>query len=446
MYKLAVLGAFLVLWFSGLSQCTTAHAGDEPPSNVTSDGVPKPDDPKAVDKAMCHRLIDAALRDAQLILWAEDGASAYCEIALVQAMVGDTAGASQSLELAKATAARVCKESQQDSLFHQIALAYAKSRHIPEATALASSYQVYGYSQAAEKKRADLYCEILIAHVKRGEIRQARAIAAQLSSELESAYCALAIAQANAGDIIGANATMDRLILMSGKSTNSYKRGPAYAAIVAAQMKAGDIAGAKATVDKCGSRDVCREMAIGYVKMGDFARAKATAAQLDDSRERAMFYTELAVAQAESEDLVAAQATAEQISDSDDKNSVWLQLALVQARAGDLAGAKLMLGQSDIDKTTERYTEQWVWVYCETSIAQAKAKDEAGARQSLDLATTMAGKYYRRLVSAYGRIVAAYAKRDQIAEAIRFSTDASDDPRERCSWLVKAVEELVQTD
>ncbi len=165
------------------------------------------------------------------------------------------------------------------------------------------------------------------------------------------------------------------------------------------------------------------------LRAGDIAGAKETAALIADELHNPA--DSIAVAQAQAGDFSGAKQTAATISNDPRKADTYCRIVVAQAVAGDVAGCKATIEQIAESRNIASY-HALAW-------AQARAGDPAGARDTLDKV-----KPFTELIKKHGGVSAwgyRYAAGEicvagDVSGAIKVITDATDDPRQRCEWLI----------
>jgi tetratricopeptide (TPR) repeat protein len=263
--------------------------------------------------------------------------------------------------------------------------------------------------------------QIVAAQASAGHIADAIETASSFDdvNESKTAKLAIAAAQAKAGDLEGARATLLAAQQRAGKEKSAYMLNALGVDIARAQASIGDISGARKTAEMMPS-PVAKTwaylaMAEAQIKAGDFAAAQAT----------------LAIAQKAADmwnSLKAEQKKARcncQLSEPQDQSTLaFLELRIGQmlADTGDLSGARSAL------RIAQKYTklisspQSKSSQAAQTAEAQANVGDVAGAQESARLISDSMWKS-----NAARAIVAAQAKAGDVAGAQR-TADLTGDP------------------
>jgi hypothetical protein len=327
-----------------------------------------------------RQLLAGAITEARRVKEPDDKAPALLEIAAMQAEIGDFAGA-------KATTAEIPDKNSNGS--HDL------------------SY------------RGAAYQAIAIAQVRAGNVSDAKKTAALLDDDPwhTLVLCAIAGAQAQAGDVPAARRTIEEAKTRIDK-IDDY-RAEAYDALARAQLKTGDLMAAKDSAKlayHASEPPVMSEVAAAQAGAGHVADALATAAELGSGYDATCAFCAIAVAQAETghpADALQTLRNHKAILDTLQHRRVWLvtyrAVISAQVKAGDFAGAK---------ETAERAHDRNPWLmlreqlYLVVVAAQLKAGDVAAAKITAE--QIAAGEYK---AAAYCEVVAAQAKTGNIEQA-----------------------------
>jgi len=211
----------------------------------------------------------------------------------------------------------------------------------------------------------------------------------------DSAYWSIAQAQAEAGDITGAKATVARI-------AEKASQAGAYAIIANAQIKAGDKRGALETIA------TVKEIAFG-----------ASWAYVTD---RFSTYMDIAFVQARAGDIAGAKTTAAR-TDYFYKPLAYRYIAEEQTRAGDRSGALKTIAlakESAVGLLREKDEPR---VYALVAIAQARAGDKSGALKTIENAKKAVAKLGKdeenERLWAYAALVEAESLAGDKDEALR---------------------------
>jgi hypothetical protein len=206
------------------------------------------------------------------------------------------------------------------------------------------------------------------------------------------ARCKIGESQAKAGDMTGAHETFASALQIANPIQDAFWKSTCQGYIATAQANSGDIAGAQKTADLIqdippqGKRiEPLIAIAVAQVKAGDIAGAHETFAsalkdanQMPDASNKSVYQCEIAVAQAKAGDIAGAQKTADFIQDTLQKGLALCAIAGAQAIAGDFAGAQ---------KNTDLILDPGSKSCSQYNIAffQANAGNISGAQKSADL-------------------------------------------------------------
>jgi len=366
---------------------------------------------------------------------ASDSAKAetYRDIARIQLDAGDFAGAQE-------TAAKISEDESyyKESIYLDIAKAHLKAGNLAAAkTAIARC------TRSIPSDVVEVYTLIVTTQVKAGDIAGAKETTKQINIDIDDGFDASdtkaklyrSIVETQAemeggGDFAGAKETLvfinpDTLTYV----TTNLEKVRACLAIAEAQAKAGGeknmaeanemIELAKATAPQIqvfpqNKAQAYLHIAATYVKLSDMAKAnemfelakkadagprthndiaeaqanagniadaKATAAQIKDTRYRHWAYLHILKLQLQAGDFPGAKATASLITETPEdiytKSNAYLAIVEAQIKAGDFAGAKEMALHDSNKKEYALYCIVW---------AQADAGDIAGAMETASLA------------------------------------------------------------
>lgn len=182
-------------------------------------------------------------------------------IAVCQAKVGDVAGALQTTELVEIIAHK-------NQALREIAVYQAKAGDVKEALQTASRFN-------AEISRPPPYVFILQDLARSGKVNQALQIAGSFDPELEySPYEAIAVGQADSGDIEGALQTVGK-IKWKGASA-PYNRARAFEQISYIQVQKGHLEEAVrivSMIDEPGRARALMDVSLAFVEKGKVSRA-----------------------------------------------------------------------------------------------------------------------------------------------------------------------------
>lgn len=237
-----------------------------------------------------------------------------------------------------------------------------------------------------------------------GDIEGARSMLDTVSNDVAKSAIlgSIANAQARKGDVVATRAAA-RLV------TGAFK-AEADLNVALAQAKAGDIAGAEATIASVVGVDslkveVLVEIALAQSKSNDKAAATKTIARARALTEKispdpVRPFPLIAGAQTKLGDLPGAMATAQRGKNDVEKSMSYGFISEAQLDMNDIPGAKVTIA-----KTKDGITQ--INFLCRLSLAQRESRDAAGAAQSLEAAKLAFGKLSIPEQSVVCRVVAS---------------------------------------
>ncbi|MCQ4574430.1 MAG: tetratricopeptide repeat protein, partial [Candidatus Brocadiales bacterium] len=289
---------------------------------------------KEVAKQLNEGDIAGARADAARITGSFEKAWAYQRIARAQAQAGDTAGARETLELARKSAEKV-----EDS--------FAKAL-------------VYGELDKAELDVNDPAG----AQQRRQEETRRQAMQMYLAGEKENisriendaerawAYQSIARAQAKAGDTAGARESLELAKKSAEKVEDSFVKALTYRELGRAEFDVNDPAGAEQRRLEEAQREYTQRA---------FAEQRQEAARIENDFERAWTYQKMAREQAQAGDTAGARETlelakksAEKVEDSFVKALTYRELGRAEFDVNDPAGAQ----QRRLEEAQREYTQR----------------------------------------------------------------------------------------
>jgi len=390
---------------------------------------------KTASKKVALELLDEAKQAAEDIADASAQAQSYWVIFREQARAGDVAGAKQTFETAKRTAAEIDNRNVRVSFYIRFAHSQAQAGDVTGArhSIQIAKHFATGITSPNSKRRA--YVDIAEAQVGFGDVAEAKQTAAGFDDACErvNAYCRIAMAQSQAGDLLAAKRTIDAAKQSAAGITDKGQRADMYSLIAQAQAEAGDVAGAKATAAEfAGEQNKARayyKIATAQANAGDVTGAKQIAAGITDERESAYAYGKIAEAQARAGDVAGAKQTAAGIAELKTKATAYSHIASAQAKAGDEAGAKQTFDMAKQAAAGITDAGEKFWAYRLIADVQAKAGDGAGAKQTLDMAKQAAAGIDDRADRSdyYGYIAELQARVGNVAGAKLTAAEISDD-------------------
>ena len=192
------------------------------------------------------------------------------------------------------------------------------------------------------------------------------------------AFTGIAVAQASMGDVAGANHTADAIADAEAKER-------AYFGIAKVLAQRGNVQAVRDAVAAINDPDMKLQaqtvLAVAQAHSGDIAAALGTADAIRNPIVQAGAYMEIAHLQGTKGDISGATQTAEAMGRF--KDMVLPAIVGAQAEMGDIAGAKAILEtiQNDNMKLNAAIA---------LAMAQAKAGDDTGARETFELARVVA--------------------------------------------------------
>jgi hypothetical protein len=260
------------------------------------------------------------------------------------------------------------------------------------------------------------------------------------ADNLPMIYNSIAQVQAIKGDIVGAKAT-------AAKITADFFSAKAQEKIALAEARAGDLPAARATVDAISSPIDVKSTA--YVELAELefragkdadARrvmqaAVDTAKQIKDYT-AAMTWADVAEGEVQAGDLDSAMKIASAAANESDKSLVLRNIATMQAEMGDLESAKKTAALMGNNSET-------VSVNLKVAEATAKTGDIASAKKWIDDAEKLIGlaKYPGSRAISVGEIARTKAGVEGLATAAAWA-QARTDPGERARALLGVVEAM----
>lgn len=297
---------------------------------------------------------------------------------------------------------------------YQVATLWASAGNSTNAIATAHRIGRAGYNQTSSLS------DIVAAQASAGYVDDAIKTAASFDDSVfsNSASLAIAAAQAKAGDLASARATLMTAQARLGKEKSVYLRNSQGRDIARAQAMIGDISGAEKTAAMMPS-PIAKvwaqiDIATAQIKAGDLAAGQASlaAAQKD-----ADLWNSLPAAQK----AARCNCTLSEPQDQSDLDVVERFIGGLRADAGDITGARAALRISQkyvrLIAGTRKSAEAAVLV-----TKQAEVGDIAGAQDTARMITDKAGKAW-----AAKDILAAQARAGDAAGAQK-TADAAKDP------------------
>jgi len=402
----------------GVGKLTNAKAG--PPGQAKS-----PEDRAA--ELLVQDCIEKAMEQAASLKEPNKKVIAYLEIAQVQRKTKDKGRSQKTLALAKLEVGKMEQEADKAQLFKEIACEEANAGDISAAKETTAKIR-------DENRKTEANWAVALAQAETGDVAGAKETAAQIPDETkEWVYVGIAREQAKGGNTIAAKETAEQIL-------GDYLRTCAYAAIAEQRARVGDARGAKEAsilakkeaekiqsqsrryeayyeIGKAG--EVLAAIAKTQLKEGKLEEAKATAEQIANAAEQTEAYTALAEARAEAGDaagarelirlaisarreidygwmkdwayekaiakaqvkvgdISGAEATAEKITDPQGKFDVQMDIAEALALRGEVRQAE------EVAEKVGGGDEQKESIFQIIALAQAKAKDFAGAKDTIE--------------------------------------------------------------
>ena len=297
---------------------------------------------------------------------------------------------------------------------YQVATLWASAGNSANAIATAHRIGRAGYNETSSLS------DIVAAQANSGYIEDAIKTAASFDDSVfsNSASLAIADAQAKAGDLASARATLMTAQAKIGKEKSAYLRNSQGGHLAQAQAKIGDIAGAEKTAGMMPSpiAKVWVHIAIAeaQIQAGDLAAAQASlaAAQKD-----ANLWNSLPAAQKSTR----CNCTLSEPQDQSTLDVVERRIGELLADAGDITGARATL------RIAQKYTRLIAGTRKSSEAAllvskQAQVGDIAGAQDTARMISDKSGKAY-----AARDILTAQARAGDAAGAQK-TADAAKDP------------------
>lgn len=233
-------------------------------------------------------------------------------------------------------------------------------------------------------------------------------------------------------------------------------RSRALSEIAIAQAKAGDLAGAQHIFEQAkqtaagmiegivAESIALGEIAVAQTKAGDLAGAQLTAAGMTNDEWKSRPFSAIAATQAKAGDLMGAKQTFEQAKqtvagmDSDDafKWEVVTDIAVAQVNAGDLAGAQQTVALISISRGREFANLTTI------ATAQVNAGDLAGAQQTFEHSWREASIPDQSASDAHRAVIAAQTRAGDVRRAVTWANTITD-PMERVWVLLGLAEGLM---
>lgn len=270
---------------------------------------------------------------------------ASCAIAIAQDATGDTISAKQTLESAKAAAARIGYRETQVSAFCEIA--DGQIRIVDQADALATIATAKAAARriSDESLRAMAYYEVSYEQANAGDINGAITTANSIGADHYDSMCT---AFTNIVNALSENARVSDILAIFRRIPDPYFQCICYCKI------------RHSTIDES-----------DRIKI--LATSKSLAAAILDPRQKDLAYLAIVEEQAESAEISGAIETAQSIQDDSEKDGARIVIATAQIRTGDISGAK-----SNIEgiHLPDLPTPQ---LYIDFASAEARSGDISGA-------------------------------------------------------------------
>ncbi len=378
----------------GLSPSETGNVNGDSSGHSISDRGGAPITCNICDPTVARQLIAAALKEYELVLFAEDRCTALIDIARAQLAAKEPSEARKTLDLAKLLVSTLDTDHKK-RFYHEIATAHIEMKDI-----LVAEEIVGLMDDTCDRVRA--YCDIANVLSSAGDLSGARSTlklaqeAAKNVSGTETRAGLLrriAIAWARAGEYDNAAATMAEVkAMVTSERFDYYNSRIIY-----------DVSDDWRDLIEDAYAAIEFQRAVAQGRIGQLAEGKATAAEIGDPKHRASAYCQLAKIAAEGgrmEEthpmLKVAAETAVKIEDASEQAAVYREIAEALANLGDRAGSHRILDiarATDFKRSTE---EQRAWAccgsLCKTAVAQVRLGDEGGALQTLKAARELVGK------------------------------------------------------
>ena len=298
---------------------------------------------------------------------------------------------------------------------YRVATLWASAGNSANANATAHRIGRAGYNEASSLS------DIVAALANSGYIEDAIKTAASIDDSVfsNSANLAIAAAQAKAGDLTSARATLMTAQARLGKEKSVYLRNSQGGDLARAQANIGDIAGAEKTAAMMPSPIakawVHLAIAEAQIKAGDRAAAQASLAIAQKATD---LWNSLSAAQKSTR----CNCTLSEPQDQSTLDVVERRIGELLADAGDITGARSTL------RIAQKYTRLIAGTRKSSEAAllasrQADVGDVAGAQDTARLISDKVGK-----ADAARAIMAAQARAGDAAGAQKTADAAKDDP------------------
>jgi tetratricopeptide (TPR) repeat protein len=263
---------------------------------------------------------------------------------------------------------------------------------------------------------AEAIPSLIAVKVKAGDLRGAKALAEE-HLKGRDAYRPvwmgpIAVAQAEAGDLDGAMATIDAL--------GMYGRADALVGVAAAlalrgDPQAGRVMGMLGDDGPTTKSDALGAIALAQAKAGQYAEALATLEKAIDGRVRVGYRAEVAEIQARAGNAEAARATAASLSTAFERDLAYTRVALVEIDRGEIAGARLTAAK--VAGATHR--AQLLRAIAEAEVRAGRLDDARRTANSIP-----ADEQERR--ETFHILAAALARAGDLDGAVRVAEDQSE--------------------
>jgi len=410
-----------------------AFAGDKPASRPTTSPFRDARVREQFDRWMKH-----ASELASKIESPNERTAANRSIAEVRFDAGQISSLTEVIKSLQEAARLEPDEAKRRSICQTIALTHLRNGDLDAALASADEVE--------PESGRDMVCYLMVGRLLRaGEWANARlAIERLRASPRMTSYARVELAKALASAGIVAEAT--KIVDLDADSVpddeKQFRKDEGRSSIAVAQAKAGDAAGARATADAI-DESSCRavtylEIAEALAARGQIAEAWDIAGSIPARWDRAEAYAQIAVARADAGGIDTARQALDQAVWCASEEPDWRErsfaandIAIAYAKLGDIAEAKHILSRLQSQPDDRSY-----WVDTTLSAiaqAQAKAGDDAGARQTVSTIKDPISKGI-----AIRSVVRIQARAGRLNAALR--TAGADDDRFRHSGYADIAE------
>jgi len=340
-------------------------------------------------------------------------AEVLCDVAATQARAG-SAAAPTTFGQAAQVAIHISEPGWRRPALARIGLAQALAGD------LAGAIQTAGWE-------AQSTAELVDGLLERKDVAAARRVAdARRGPEGPSLLGRIALAQWKAGDVAGAQRTLQQGLQNASTLPPDWQRSSALESVVTVQAALGDVPGAVRTAESSPHRDrkdyTFGEVALGQALAGDVPGALVTADRIVDRQAKAAALLRAGRARAKAGDTQGALRIVPTIVDEGNRSAVLREVVLAQVRAGDLTAAGATAAGIPNDVHQSR-------AWRDILRAQLERGDVPGAQQTK---TKLSPRDQRLQVEAVREIAVAQARLGDLNAALKTAATIPDD------WYVQA--------